>query len=832
MGNLVGSPLDFYVQKQIELRQFVLGNNPNYLDLSQRVLFNHNKNAWVRLSSSVNLTKKNAIEDLDSDLPIGDNLAKNFTLFAGITSIDEGVKKLKGGVVPNNTLPLIEASKYSYGFGRGDDRITPPPGLGAVKIRHLNRGAIRKFDIKIKIQNSDQMSLIEGLYLRLGYYMLLEWGHTNYIDSTETFITNPQVKTPALEKFFSSDKSKDTDIENAILSHRVDTGGNYDGALFKVDNFSWNINPDGTYDVTLTGVSKGGLIDSLTIGTPGIFGENQTPIEDYIIVNPSKEEKKDILGKFSPSINVPEDGDVNKIYLETIGGKLANGEYEFLKQIGAIQEKDPSSISLPDTLDVSKAFDSSDDDNSITILDQNKSTLNQILFSLIKELKKQPWEKDSNGVNRYKRYKLRPSLLQSLDISDLNELVSLSFNNPGKDNAYEYNYITLGSLLSIIKEKVLPTTIKISDGYNDNYMFSHWFQHSTNPEVCLVPFDINQNIVDTSILNEILSTTFKVKGEGDEKFQGRLMSIHVNTEFIAKTLRETSSEDGNINLYSFLDAIMYGIQEALGNLNNFNVTYDDINGLNIKDDTVIPSLPNSAENPTFGEKEVLLRVYGTRPQVEGSFVRNISAQSKVTGKMATQIAIGSTASGNSINNSTSLLARWNEGLVDRIQLEDPKVQQQTNTDNNVLKQEIEKKYQSQLNFIQETYIDFKFGGTSTFSTAQTNLQTLLEYDLAVKTLNGNIAGKGFIPIDLTIELDGISGILLNQKISITEDLLPKSYSNKVDFIVTAIDHTVTNNEWTTTLNTLSVPKKSDKSKNFKAKDNSEFSLLQPSTTTE
>ena len=43
----------------------------------------------------------------------------------------------------------------------------------------------------------------------------------------------------------------------------------------------------------------------------------------------------------------------------------------------------------------------------------------------------------------------------------------------------------------------------------------------------------------------------------------------------------------------------------------------------------------------------------------------------------------------------------------------------------------------------------------------------------------------------------------------------------------AMDHTISNNEWTTTLSTLSVPKKSNTTSQIKDKDNNDFSLPKP-----
>lgn len=833
MANLTGSPIDTYVQEQINIRQKVLGNNPNTIEsLNVRVLNNHNKNAWLRLASSVDVKDNQTLSDLGT-IPKGENLAKGFVLIGGVTNTIYGTSFPRGGVIPDQhsgTFPL-NASQYSYGLGNREYGLQPPPALISAQVQHMNRGAIRKFTLRLVAQNKDQMAILEALYLRLGYYMLLEWGHTNYIDRNKEYISQPDFNTPAFTKLFEKG-TIDSDIETAIGNQRRASAGNYDGALFKVNNYSWSVNSDGSYDITINGISKGGLVDSLLIGSPGIFESEASPIEDYKIINPSDEEKRNILRALGANAG---DTDLAKVYTQTVGTKLANGEYQKLKNAGAIIISNPGAVSTPDVLNVASAFDSSDDDLGITILDQNKSILNNILFKLTRELKKQNWQK-IQGKKRYKSYQLRAELLNSLGLSELKELVAIRFENPTKDNPYDYNYITLGSLISIIKEKVLNTNnntqIKMSDGYEDNLMLTHWFQHSTDPKVCLIPFTIEGETEDN--INSILSTSFRVGSGNPESYQGRLMAIHVNIEYITKTLKDTAGDSGQINLYSFLDKLMYGIQDALGNINRFTVTYDDVNGINIKDDTIIPGI--NEENST---SQTLLRLYGTIPNVEGSFVRNVSAQSKITGQMATQIAIGSTASGNTISNSTSLLARWNAGLVDRLQLEEQLQQEFNQTavaasegdagSTNEIKEELNKKYETQKDFLIKQYQQFQTLGNPTYTQANANLKSLLEYDMAVKTLNGNIAGKGFIPIDLTIEMEGLSGILLYNKLLTTSEILPSSYDNKVDFVITAMDHSISNNEWVTTLSTLSVPKKTDISKNIKAKaqDDSEFSIPNP-----
>ena len=90
---------------------------------------------------------------------------------------------------------------------------------------------------------------------------------------------------------------KDSEIENNINSYRRSSGGNYDGALIKITNFSWDFNGDGSYDISLKGVSKGGIIDSLILDGPVTLNDTLTNVVDYKITTKTSDEKTAILKK-------------------------------------------------------------------------------------------------------------------------------------------------------------------------------------------------------------------------------------------------------------------------------------------------------------------------------------------------------------------------------------------------------------------------------------------------------------------------------------------------------------------------------------------------------
>jgi preprotein translocase subunit SecD len=55
-------------------------------------------------------------------------------------------------------------------------------------------------------------------------------------------------------------------------------------------------------------------------------------------------------------------------------------------------------------------------------------------------------------------------------------------------------------------------------------------------------------------------------------------------------------------------------------------------------------------------------------------------------------------------------------------------------------------------------------------------------------------------------MEGLSGIRIYQKYSITEQYLPKIYKDKIEFLIMGISHTINTKEWNTTIDGLSIPK--------------------------
>ena len=277
MGKIIGESFKPYVDKQVEVRQKKLGQSQHDSDFQTWVT---NKTPWLRLSSGVDLNSevlKTRLGIEDSDKFQNELLAQNYVLFGGTIDANN-VNPIKGGIVDNLQSRILTDS--SYGFDSNTDYgFSPMPGITSATIKSENRGSLRTAIINLKCHNTNQFDIIESLYLRLKYTILLEWGHTVYYDNENTLVTNP---TNDVYKYFL--KMKDTELKSLpdtdpsgsnqnqifkkIEEAREDSGGNYDGFLGWVTNFKWTLLKDGSYDIEINAITIGDVIESLGANIP------------------------------------------------------------------------------------------------------------------------------------------------------------------------------------------------------------------------------------------------------------------------------------------------------------------------------------------------------------------------------------------------------------------------------------------------------------------------------------------------------------------------------------------------------------------------------------
>ena len=140
------------------------------------------------------------------------------------------------------------------------------PGIMDADIKDLNRGSIKKATLNIVAHNRNQFEVIDALYLRLGFSVMLEWGVDKYLDNSSKLET--MGSTIINGDFFTwNDKTYST-VLPAIEAMREKYAGNYDGMFGIISNFSWTFEADGSYKIKVEIISQGDVIESLKANLP------------------------------------------------------------------------------------------------------------------------------------------------------------------------------------------------------------------------------------------------------------------------------------------------------------------------------------------------------------------------------------------------------------------------------------------------------------------------------------------------------------------------------------------------------------------------------------
>ena len=263
---IIGEELPDYVINQINRRQSLHGSGVNntFRTANQLNVLNSNT-SWIKLASGVSITNSARLVEIGfRQFEVEDNLllglAKNNILFGGTAKLVDAPNRTFDKLQQRSGfLPRDADSSYTYGsYG-----FSPMPGIESADIKTLNRGSIKKATVKLKANNREQFAILDLLYMRLGYTVLLEWGNSLFVDNQ--FGQKSVLRATLVEEFFFKTESGGNyfDVLDKIEDKRDEYSGNYDGMIGKVSNFNWSFNIDGSYDIELTIISLGDVIESL-----------------------------------------------------------------------------------------------------------------------------------------------------------------------------------------------------------------------------------------------------------------------------------------------------------------------------------------------------------------------------------------------------------------------------------------------------------------------------------------------------------------------------------------------------------------------------------------
>lgn len=846
MSNILGENHLPYVQEQIKVRQEILGKKQKS---SQDIVWENGKTSWVRLVSSVNIdgeevprydeaTNEDYIEfyfggalfreqylELSSENYTGNRLASELTLSGG-TPIDN--KHRFGIAETNSTLPGIQNSQgngsAAYGLGGTEFGIKPMPGITGFNSKTYDNGSLRMAEVTIVAHNKKQFEYLESLYLRVGYTMLLEWGNSSYPKSIEngvtTYSSTSDIASLSLKNDFLEGINKGVDyFYTQIEKNRKISKGNYDGFLGKVTNFSWNFDKNGSYNITLKLITVGSVIESLKVDTTT---ENFTSLDS---------EGNDNIDKFRPS-TLGTYLDVIDFYPRFKPERVVTprvgkpGDSNFVPQ--SVQDLNPNTALLEGT------------DNSATY----KVNLTEIGKKALAGYQ------GTNNVGCRVGFGSEQTITKTYVrlgefFNFINEnLLIYRGDNPNFNS--EENSSIKSPLISI-------------DINENTYCFSNGYQFPSDPSKMLIRFEntTNPNSKDSiNILPKLPKFHDKVNGVQ----VGRVMNLYYSTDYIRELIDlNIDSEEQKLQLLPLIKRIIESINSQLGGINKLKTRIVDKTILEGEEEVVKQVIEiydevqpfekyklfkNQTENPT-------LNVYGFSQNLsEGNFVTDYSFNTTIDKDFATQVAIGAQASGRAVGEDSTIFSKWNEGLVDRILPKKLDIDQvnKEGTSARVEFKNLSQEYKRLLELLIQTsygpplteeeensattnvnkqsreFTDiFNFNNiyitspstdsptentplfASSFSKIQNSFFTKALSWLAL-TKNSPTPFIGFLPVNLSLTFDGLSGIKIFDKLRVNSDFLPSNYTSTLEFIITQLDHKFENNKWFTTVGTLSIPK--------------------------
>lgn len=260
-----------------------------------------NRACVLRMSSGVDL--RSGAQDLleggkyekIGDL-VGAGLAKRWVLEGGHLINFQRGDKLQSVIrkgFPGVAGKLKSGKRRSFGFaygdpmsradaGKGDDNygIVPMPGIVDAQIKTKSAyGSLREAKIKFVCHNQRQLEILELLYMRPGYPILLEWGYTTYIDNEG----NRSSEFPKILEFFENEVSQEF-VNRKIIENKIKTGGNYDGMMGICKNFKYKARADGGYDCTTELIATGEVIESIKPSQESVNMDGLWQKRDQILI--------------------------------------------------------------------------------------------------------------------------------------------------------------------------------------------------------------------------------------------------------------------------------------------------------------------------------------------------------------------------------------------------------------------------------------------------------------------------------------------------------------------------------------------------------------------
>ena len=800
----------------------------------------------------------------------GGALAQNFILQGGVLS--DFVRNVKGqrsekrATTPRDSFPR-SGLKTSPSYGDGSIvsdatsdgyGIVPMPGIIDANIRTKSAyGSLREAKINFVCHNQRQLEILEMLYMRPGYMVLLEWGWSPYVGNDGKLVN--QFKT--VEDDISSEVLFSTKVDSNLINKSIaflkeKSSSNYDGLLGYVKNFGFQARPDGGFDCYTELITAGEILDSLKIplffkgstpNQPNKFNESALTglIKNLVFATANAGDlAADYLATnfnslfndndFDPSLlkridlnTILDSVSIGNVATTIVTGPVAGGINFFSDVVETIIKKDQNnflgtlanSLNLTDSAELKNYIITAGKKDTVDI-----GTYEWLQTSIQNQVGYIRWDALCVLINKYFIEKTEKDLYpvyllpdkpvyKGNNTVDIQPLLYIPMINVGGSNDVED--ISCDSFTCILPNQFYPSL-----GFASNASFIEVALGATRVPDCQVwsPF---YSIINSTSVNSRPST-IKYNGAKistnnpalDKEDAGRRIgNIFISIPYLSKIANDNiDNEDYTVG--QFVKDIWDGVNKVCPN-HNFQLHQDkEIDAV-----YVIDLINSSLELPTLED------LYEFIPFSNENTLRSFNYESTVPSSLSSTIAIQAQNPRNINNIEGVTFAAFNRSIKNRVYTEDNKSNfEEIQDQQKDIYLKTVNEYISLRSDIQQYAINFwtkhmeltvtqasekssvfgisrptiagKDGIDSNMFSKVKRFQTLQEYLLQSENINGN---SSVIPLSFNAELDGISGMVIGNVFKIAKDRLPRAYKKaNIGFIVFNEEHTITaGQDWVT-----------------------------------
>jgi hypothetical protein len=438
--------------------------------------------------------------------------------------------------------------------------------------------------------------------------------------------------------------------------------------------------------------------------------------------------------------------------------------------------------------------------------------------TLLNQLNPNPTERANNEIIRSLNKNDVVSYTFKQYIDDFFNKTSFKFTTDTSDNISENRYNTL-----ISSNEITQQARKI---INDSL---------STPEANQELKDVAKAASTFGFLDDDYKSYFTPTNNGEF---GNISNIYINLNYVLNLSLDSGLEsvDANekreIHVYDFLKKLMYGVQGSIGSLNNFDIHIDPNDGVARIID--INYIDQTKPQESYNNAYTFLSNNPTDPnaKLDGLYnnIRSHKIRSQIFKNQTSIVAISAQNGGGQLGLDNETLVGFNRGIKNRI-LPDINPPSSTLSYNNIndissLVSNLAKSLKTILQFMKDlSWIRFDESQQSNEKqTAEYNQEYSEKYKGALRDLIASFKAfsksdsnfKSIIPTTVSLELDGIGGLIIGHMFRLPEDLLPEGYkstsittnSNKIGrrlgYIITKLGHKVTNNDWTTQIDAQTI----------------------------